>query len=64
MKPRNQQPYSTFSPSSRPVVYLCTACDAPVSVSKDAVDRPCGHDGAGIRALLSATATGEALVAS
>ena len=65
MNPKNQQQSSTSSHhKDRPVVYLCVECDGPAIVGKDGVFRLCNHDGAGIKAMLSATATGEAKVAS
>lgn len=65
MSPRKPQPFSSYSTRQhRPVAYRCAVCGGVVDVGEGGVQRFCDHDGAGVEALLSATATGEARVAS
>ena len=46
------------SAAQTPVVYKCAACGGPASVKQGVIARNCGHDVAGVHALLTATARG------
>jgi hypothetical protein len=49
---------------AKPMTFACAECGAPAVVNSKTVERSCSHSSAGIKAMMSATATGEAKVAS
>lgn len=49
--------------SKKPNAYVCAVCGADVVRTGDQFKRACDHDNEPIRALISATAYGEAKVA-